>query len=135
MKLNLPNLIIEISNDEYTFIVVVNDDNNNLDILYKNSVPSKETNDNTFFDFELAHNIIKKNIYFIEQKLNFTIKETIVILNNFNSFFINLAGYKKLNGSQVLKENITYLLNSLKSNVDEFEAEKKILHILINLFS
>ena len=129
MKLNLPNLFIEISNNEYTFIVVVNDENNNLSILYKNSVSIKKTNDKNFFDFELAHNTIKKNIYLIEQKLNFILKETIVILNNFNTSFVNLVGYKKLNGSQVLKENITYLLNSLKSNVDEFETEKQILHI------
>ena len=60
MKLNMPNLFIEISNNEYTFIVLVNDDNNNLDILYKNSVSIKETKDNTLFDFELAHNTIKK---------------------------------------------------------------------------
>ena len=32
---------------------------------------------------------------------------------------------KKLNGSQVLKEDIIYILNSLKSYVSETEEKKK----------
>ena len=40
-----------------------------------------------------------------------------------------MTGFKKLNGSQILKENITYILNSLKSNIDHIENKKTILHI------
>ena len=49
----------------------------------------------------------KTNIYLIEQELNFTFKETIVILENFNLSLLNLSGYKRLNGSQLKRENIT----------------------------
>ena len=34
-----------------------------------------------------------------------------------------------MNGSQILKENITYILNSLKSNLYETEEKKTIVHI------
>ena len=51
------------------------------------------------------------------------------MFDNFDSSIINFSGFKKLNGSQLIKENITYILNSLKLKVSESEKEKKILHI------
>ena len=48
--------------------------------------------------------------------------------------FFNLTGFKKLNGSQILRENITYILNNLKSCVDEIEKRKKVLHIFNSKF-
>ena len=41
----------------------------------------------------------------------------------------NISGFKRLNGSQVLKENISYILNSLKLTITENEKQKTILHI------
>ena len=67
------------------------------------------------------------------KKFNYTFKSLFLIIDNFNPQFINISGYKKLNGSQVLKENITYILNTLKSCVEEIE-EKKILHIFNSKF-
>ena len=59
----------------------------------------------------------------IEQNCNYTFKEIVLILENFNPTFINLSGFKKLDGSQVLLENITYILNTLKSIVEETEKK------------
>ena len=80
-------------------------------------------------DFDLLLNLFKTNIYLIEQELNFTFKETIVILENFNLSLLNLSGYKRLNGSQLKRENITFILNSLKAKVEEIENQKKVIHI------
>ena len=44
----------------------------------------------------------------LSQKLNYTFKEVILILDNFNYSLSSFAGYKKLNGAQLQKENITY---------------------------
>ena len=44
-------------------------------------------------------------------------------------FLLNFTGFKKLNGTQISKENITYILNSLKFNVEEVEKNKKIIHM------
>ena len=52
------------------------------------------------------------------------------MINNFNCTLCNVSGYKKLNGSQLSKENVTYILNSLKSKIDETTLNKKIIHIL-----
>ena len=61
--------------------------------------------------------------------MNFTFKEVVLLIDNFDCSLINFSGYKKLNGSQLVKENITYLLNSLKFKINEIEKNKKILHI------
>ena len=45
-----------------------------------------------------------------------------------------MTGYKKLNGSQVSKENVTYILNTLKSSVDEIEFKKTVVHIFNSNF-
>ena len=129
MEIYSPNLFIEINSSEYIFIVGDKNENDHFRIIYKNIITNQAIFDSKIIDFDLAYNTIKKNLYLIEQELNYTFKEIILIIDNFNCSFVNLAGYKKLNGSQILKENITYILNSLKSNIDEFEDQKTILHI------
>ena len=129
MEINSPKLFVEINNFEYIFGVGDNDKNNEFKIIYKESINLQGISNNRIVDFDLIYNIIKKNIFLIEQKLNFTFKDAVLILDNFNCSFINLTGYKKLNGSQILKDNITYILNSLKLTLNEFEKKKKILHI------
>ena len=120
-----PTLFIEINDLEYFFAVGVRNENNHFELLYKDAVPNLGISNYKISDFDLIQDTIKKNIYLIEQKLNFTFKDVILILNVFHCSFINLTGYKKLNGSQILKENITYILNSLKSTIDDLEVQKK----------
>jgi cell division protein FtsA len=129
MNINSPTLFIEINKLEYIFSVSDIDGNGDFQLIYKKLISIQGIHENKIIDFDLANKIIKENIYLLEQKINFTFKNTIIILNNFEVTFINLTGFKKLNGSQLLKENITYILNSLKSNIDNFELQKKIIHI------
>ena len=58
-------------------------------------------------NFELVYETIQK-IFYIEQKINFNFKEVILLINNFDCSIINLSGYKKLNGSQLVKEDNLY---------------------------
>ena len=129
MKIYSPKLYIEINNSEYIFAVSDENEDKNFKIIYKSIDPLQGIQKNRITDFDLVVDTIKKNIYIIEKKLNFTFKETFLIINNFNCSFINLTGYKKLNGSQILKESITYILNSIKSTIIENEQKKIILHI------
>jgi cell division protein FtsA len=129
MSIYSPKLFIEINNSEYIFVVGDKRDNEDFKLIYKCFVPIQGIKNNKIIDYNLVYSTIKKNIYIIEEKLNFTFKETVLIINNFNCSFVNLTGFKKLNGSQILKENITYILNSLKSYIDETDNTKTILHI------
>ena len=126
---NLPKLFISIRNLEIYLIVGINNEQNNFELLEKLILPVDDISENSITNLDKIANIVKRNILIIEQKINFTFKDIIVIINNLDISFLNLSGFKKLNGTQVSKENITYILNSMKSYVDEFEKNKKILHI------
>ena len=127
-------LYLEINNSNYTFFVVEDNNQDNFKILYKLKTSLTGLANDGIFDLEKIFSSIKENILIIEKKFNLTFKELILILENFNPTFINLSGYKKLNGSQVLRENITYILNTLKSCVDKIEHKKTIIHIFNSKF-
>ena len=127
-------LYLEVNNSNYIFFVVESDEQKNTKIVYNNDISLNELGNDRTFNLEKTFNIIKENIYLVEQKLNCTFKEIVLILDNFSPSFINVTGFKKLNGSQVLRENITYILNTLKSCVDEIESKKTVLHIFNSKF-
>ena len=126
---NLPKLFINISDLEISLIAGYSDNQSSFETLEKLVLPIEGIRENKITDLDIVANLIKKNILLIEQKVSFTFKDIIVILNNLEISFLNLCGFKKLNGAQISKENLTYILNSLKSCVDKSEKNKKILHI------
>ena len=135
MQGNTHILFLEINKSYFTFSVGVNDEQNNIKIIHKIDVPLIGIENNRISDFEKVLHVIKENIYLIEQNINHTFKEIVLILENFKPSFVNLTGYKKLNGSQILRENITYIINTLKSYVHETEPNKTILHIFNSKFN
>ena len=135
MKIYSPKLFIKFDLEEISIIVYDTDELDNFKILEKQIFPIIGFDNKKINDLEKIYEEIKKKILIIENKINYIFKDLIIILNNFNISFLNLSGFKKLNGTQVTKENITYIINSLKSNVDEFENNKKILHIFNSKYS
>ena len=124
------NLYLVIKSSSFIFYVVAVE-NNIAKIDYKLDVPTTGLKDNKISNFEEIFDTIKHNIYLIEQNQKHTFKEIILILNDFETSFTNISGYKKLNGSQILRENITYILNTLKTYVDKTEEKKKYYIFLI----
>ena len=134
MKNSSIELYLEINNLSFIFLVGDSDEYNQFKIIFKLELPLQGIENNRITDLEKVSDIIKKNIYSIEQKLNHTFKKIVLILENFEPTFINFSGFKKLNGSQILRENITYILNTLKSCVDKIESKKTVLHIFNSKF-
>ena len=116
MQENLPNLYIEINIYEFIFFVGKNNENNQFEALYKKAVSIEGVIHNKITDPKIIQNIIKKNIFEIEQKLKFVFKEAILIIDNFECLTNNISGYKKLNGSQLVRENITLENLSIKKD-------------------
>jgi len=129
MQTDIPDLFVEINHSNYIFVVGIYDDSQNFKIIEKIITPNEGINKNKFTNIDQAQEVIKKNVQEIEDKLNYVFKDVTIVLDNFYYSCINISGFKKLNGSQVLKENISYILNSLKLAVTENEKEKTILHI------
>ena len=129
MSVREPILFIEINNTEFKFIIGNFNENANLKLVHTIEIPLQGINNKKISDLKLVSSIIKDNVYLIEQKLNFVFKEVIFVTDCFESFAISFTGFKKLNGSQLSKDNITYILNLLKSKISEIENQKKIIHI------
>ena len=127
-------LYLEITNLSYFFFVGQSDEEENFKIIYKSELPLSGIENNRISDLEKVSEVIKNNVYIAEQTLNHTFKEIVLILENFDTTCINVSGFKKLNGSQILRENITYILNTLKSCLNETEVKKTILHIFNSKF-
>ena len=128
MENDSPILFIEINKSEIIFVVSKKGDSENYEILFKDSIDNQNTVDFTYTDYNLTHDLIKKKIYFIEEKLNSTFKEVIISLQDNDCSILNVSGFKNLNGAQLTKESITYILNSLKTQINETE-KKTVLHI------
>ena len=135
MNLNSPILFIEINKLEFIFGVGELDESSGFKLLYNQTTPIEGIVDNKIIELERISEILKNGIYSIEQKLNLNFKNIILVLDNFDKFCINLTGFKKLNGSQLLKENISYIINSLKSNLSEIENKKSVIHIFNSKYS
>ena len=135
MKNSFLTLFLEINNLNFIFFVGESDEYDNFKIIYKFELPFRGIDNNKITDLNLAAGVIKENIYIIEQKLNHTFKEIVLILENFETTFVNLSGFKRLNGSQILNENITYIINELKSCIQDTEEKKTILHIFNSNFN
>ena len=134
MQNNSPKLFIEINNVELIFVVIERNENDRFSLLYSKKLSHKGISEKRINDFNLFLRLIKENIYLIEKKLDYIFKEAILIIDNFNCSLISFSGFKKLNGSQLGKENVTYILNNLKSKLLEIEKDKTILHIFNSNF-
>ena len=101
MKDNSFTLFLEINNSHYIYSVGTSDENNNFKIVFKLETPIIGIVKKRITNFEIVFDSIKKNIFLLEQKFNYTFKEVTLILENFDPTFINLTGFKRLNGSQI----------------------------------
>ena len=134
MKTNSLNLFIEINNLEFVFVVVDRINDNYSKIIFKQKIPIKGIEENKIIDHYLILKTLKDEIYSLEKKLNSIFKDVVLIIDNFDCSLISISGFKNLNGSQLTKENITYILNFLKSKINEVENKKTILHIFNTRF-
>ncbi len=129
MNLYSYNLLVEINDLNVIFIVGKFDDNQNFNVIHKAIISNNEIKKSDLINVEAAYLTLKKNIQEIEKKLDCIFNEATIVIDNFNCESLNISGFKRLNGSQILKENISYILNSLKLSVTENEKNKDILHI------
>ena len=129
MKINAPILFIEINKYNYIFAAGNTYENFQFNLDFYKKIPLIGIRNNRFDDLNLILKTIKENVYLIEKKLDYIFKDVVIVIDNFNCSLINLSGFKKLNGSQLKKDNVIYIINSLKSKIIETEETKTILHI------
>ena len=135
MKLNKPYLIISLNENKIIFFVVSYDENKDYKLIKNIIIDSNGIQNGKIIDIQLVVQIIKKNINFIEDELNHFFSDASVIINPINVNCLNISGYKRLNGSQVSKEDITYILNNIKKTISSNEDKHSIIHLFNSSFS
>ena len=134
MDIDKPNLFIEINDNHFNFLVGKYDEDLNFEVINKKSILSlgfkagRITNSKDFFEN------IKNTILEIEKSVNYTFKETIVILESPSFLNINISGFKNLNNSQISEDDITFIINSLKKTVSDNSNNFSIVHLFNSKF-
>jgi len=104
--------------------------------LIKNiRIDSEGIQNGKIVDIDLVTKLVKKKINSIEDEINHFFSKASVIINPMNVNCINISGYKKLNGSQVSKEDITYILNDIKTIITSNEDKHSLVHLFNSSFS
>ena len=84
MKINSPKLVIEINKFEIYIAVIDEILENKFDLIYSHKTPIID-NQNKIINFETIYDNLKKNLFLAEQKLNFIFKESVFIIDSFES--------------------------------------------------
>ena len=135
MKLNEPYLIIDINDNKIIIFVISFNEKNNFKILKKNILDASGIQNGRIIDVETVSQLIKENINNIEEEINYFFSNVTAVINPNQINCLNVSGYKKLNGSQVSNEDITYILNDIKKIILESENNYSLVHLFNSNFS
>jgi cell division protein FtsA len=135
MKLNEPNLIVSLNDEKIIFFVISFNEKKNYKLIKNIILDSNGIQNGKIVDTKAVSQLIKKNINLIEDELDHFFSKAYVIINPSNINCLNISGYKKLNGSQVSKEDITYILNDIKKIISSNEDDQSLVHLFNSSFS
>ena len=134
MKINEPYLIINLNDNKIIFSVIAYKNNKDHKIINSTVVDANGIQNGRIADIELVTKLIKKTINLIEDELDHFFSQASVIINPNNVNCLNISGYKKLNGSQVSKEDVTYILNDIKKIIFLNENKDTLVHLFNSSF-
>jgi cell division protein FtsA len=135
MKLNEPYLIIDLNDNKIILLVISFNEKGDFKILKKIILESSGIQNGRIIDVEIVNRLLKKNINNAEEDLNYFFSNASVIINPNQISCLNVSGYKKLNGSQVLNEDIAYILNDIKKIILDSESNCSLVHLFNSNFS
>ena len=134
MKINEPYLLLEINDKKFIFLVVRYKEDFNYEILDSDQVDSLGIKNGKIVDIEISSKIIKEHLNKIEKKNKFIFKSVTIINNQEDFSCINISGFKKLSGSQVSKEDISFILNDIKKLIMSNYTKKSLVHLFNSNF-
>ena len=135
MKIDEPYLIISLNDNKIIFLIVSYNEKNNFKLIKNFNIDSQGIQNGRVADIDIVSRIIKKKLNSIEEELNYFFSKASVIINPINVNCVNISGYKKLNGSQVSKSDIAYILNNIKKTVTSNEDKYSLVHLFNYSFS
>ncbi len=128
-KLKKKNLYIEINDNSFLVAIGEYDDELNFKILENELYSPSGFKNGKIINLETTVANLKKVVKKVENKSNLLFSEINIIINQTDFDCINISGFKKLNGNQILSDDISYILNDVKSKLLESEKDKTIIHL------
>ena len=122
-------LFLEIKDKNLFFVAGEYNENLDFIVIEKLEVNATGIQDGKIINIEKISEILKYSLEQIEIKVKYTFKYINIILNQKKIDCINVTGFKKLNGSLILKEDISHIINNLQKSILETEVNKKIIHV------
>ena len=135
MNNNNKFLFLEIKKEKLIFFVGEYDDNSNFKIIEKIIEKADGFENGKVVNLDQAHKVIHKNLEKIEKTINYTFSSINIVTDQKNFDCINISGFKKLKSSQILKEDIEYLINISKRLIHENNEDKSIIHLFNSKFN
>ena len=135
MKLNEPYLIINLNDNKIIFLVISYDENKDYKLIKNTIIDSDGIQNGRIVEVDTVTRLIKKTINSLEDEMNDFFSEASIVINPKNVNCLNISGYKKLNGGQVSKEDIAYILNDIKKTIMLNENKYSVIHLFNASFS
>ena len=126
---NDPIGIIELGNVKIKFIIVKNDKDNISEILATSTTNTEGIHNGTITNPKKASDVIRSCISKAEKKAGVSIKKINVVIEQPEFLCTKLSKNRKINGSKVQKEDISFLLREGKKQVNLNDARQSIIHI------
>ncbi len=134
MEINKPYLIVEINDSKFNFLVIKYDENFDFKVLHSSSINSDGVSNGKVKNIKIASNLIKSNLDNIEKIVGFTFKNATVVNNQNNYNCINVSGFKNLAGSQITKDDISFILNDLRKIISDSQPNNSLIHLFNSNF-
>ncbi len=134
-KFKKKNLYVEINDESFLVAIGEHDDELNFKILEHELYSPSGFKDGKIINLATTVENLKKVVKKVENKSNLFFSEINVIINQTDIDCINISGFKKLNGNQILSDDISYILNDVKSKLLESEKDKTIIHLFNTKYS
>ena len=135
MKLDEPYLIIDLNDNKLIFFVISFNEKKNFKVLKKIILETVGVQNGRIINIETVSQLLKKTINTIEDDINYFFSNVAVIIDPNQINCLNVSGYKKLNGSQVLSDDIVYILNDIKKIILDSENNYSLVHLFNSNFS
>jgi len=128
-KLEKKNLFVEINDTNILVAIGEYDDELNFKIVEKEIFSPSGFKNGKVVDLKFSGDNLKKTINKIENRSNLFFTDVNIIINQTDFDCVNVSGFKKLNGNQILSEDISYILNDVKSKLIKSEKHKTVIHL------
>jgi cell division protein FtsA len=135
MKFHEPYLIVDLNDNNIILFVVSFNEKKEFEVIKKIILNSQGIINGRIIDIESVSQLIKKEVNKIEEDINYFFSDVTIIINPNQINCLNVSGYKKLNGSKVSNQDITFILNDIKKIILDSEVNYSLVHLFNSNFS